>query len=59
MPGSPDYVLFRRRTGGSGPGGDGRLPSGCGVIALVLFAIIFVAVLAWVLFVWIHIVGFQ
>jgi hypothetical protein len=60
MPGSPEYMSFRRRmSGGSGPGGDGGLPSGCGVIAIVMFAVIFVAVLAWILFVWIHIAGAQ
>jgi hypothetical protein len=60
MPGSPEDMLLRRRTsGGSGPGGGNGLPSGCGPIAIVVFAIIFLAALAWILFVWIHIAAFQ
>lgn len=56
MPGSPEYGRWRRRVGGPGPRGGGA-PSGCALLAAAGFAILFVGVVVWIIFVWFNLIG--
>jgi hypothetical protein len=56
MPGSPEYASLRRRTDGPGPGRGGA-PPGCALLALAVFAILFVGVVVWFIFVAFNVIG--
>jgi hypothetical protein len=56
MPGSPEFELSRRRMDGPDPGRGGA-PPGCALLALAVFAILFVGVVVWFVFVAFNVIG--